>query len=312
MAGTWFRAEGANIDALLKQAAEAAKAPFEPKVMPDEDAVSIAQLAELRTAAAAKPEGETVSLALLGGRGAQGLYKLLRRLAVEGDPLIKRLDVYTQDAFVPMRKDSSLTFVRYYESQLGPEFFSSIRRFTTIDSEAADLEEETKRHIAQLPADGFDIMLMGHGPEPSDCSHVAYIRAGSAASIADAAGLCPVSDVVLEHHVSKFKACGASISAEDEAECRKRSNMIWTIGPETILKSKRIVQSVVDASTATAKKRTYQKVLETKLAVDDLAALQQQLQENPGLYARCHPNVASLILPDVLDGFESATKKLKT
>merc|ERR1712054_451973 len=153
--------------------------------------------------------------------------------------------------------------------------------------------------------------MMGHGPEPGDCSHVAYIRAGSGATIADGAGLCPVSDVVLEHHVSKFKACGAVISAEDEAECRKRSNTIWTIGPATILKAKRVVQSVVDASTATAKKRTYRKVLETKLAVDDLAVLQQQLQENPGLLARCHPNVVSLILPDVLEDAEPACKKLK-
>jgi hypothetical protein len=36
------------------------------------------------------------------------------------------------------------------------------------------------------------------------------------------------------------------------------------------------------------------------MAVGDLPALQRQLQENPGLYARCHPNLVSLILPDVL------------
>jgi hypothetical protein len=205
----------------------------------------------------------------------------------------------------------------------------------TPPAEADDLEEATRRQLATLPKDGIDLMFLGHGPEEGDNAHVAvsdpssalrlllpilccppfilthptrnslsraaqYVRAGSSAGIADVAGLCGVSAVTLEHHVDKFKAGGAVISAADEAECRERSHTIWTIGPATILRAKRAVQSVVDASTATAKKRTYRKVLEADMAVGDLPALQRQLQENPGLYARCHPNLVSLILPDVL------------
>jgi hypothetical protein len=121
---------------MLRAAAEQAKKPFEPVVLPTEEAVGAFQLAALREAAAAKPAGESVSLALLGGRGAQNCYARLRELAEAGDPLIARLDVYCQDAFVPMSRDSSLTFVRDFERQLGAAFFDTIRNFFPVDSGA--------------------------------------------------------------------------------------------------------------------------------------------------------------------------------
>jgi len=43
------------------------------------------------------------------------------------------------------------------------------------------------------------------------------------------------------------------------------------------------------------------RVLETEIA-DDPAERARQLDENPGLWLRLHPNVRSLILPDVLAG----------
>lgn len=66
----------------------------------------------------------------------------------------------------------------------------------------------------------------GHGPEPEDASHLAYIRAGSGARAADAAGMIPISSGILDHHITKFKAGGTTVSAEDEAECRSASHIL--------------------------------------------------------------------------------------
>jgi hypothetical protein len=59
------------------------------------------------------------------------------------------------------------------------------------------------------------------------------------------------------------------------------------------------VQSIVDADTAPAKRATDRRVMETRIA-DDSEARVRQLDENPGLWIRLHPNVRSLILPNVL------------
>jgi hypothetical protein len=115
----------------------------------------------------------------------------------------------------------------------------------------------------------------------------------------DAAGLIPISPLILDHHITKFKAGGSAVSEADEAECR-RATHILTLGPALILGARRIVQSVVDASTAPAKRRTYRRVLETKLAADPQERA-RQLDANPGLWVRFHPNFRSLILPDVLN-----------
>ena len=60
-----------------------------------------------------------------------------------------------------------------------------------------------------------------------------------------------------------------------------------------------MVQSIVDASTAPAKRECYQCFLETELSSDseERAA---QFDANPGLWLRLNANVRSLILPDVL------------
>ncbi|HEY2973430.1 MAG TPA: hypothetical protein VGJ48_13035, partial [Pyrinomonadaceae bacterium] len=83
-----------------------------------------------------------------------------------------------------------------------------------------------------------------------------------------------------------------------EAECR-RATTILTLGPAIILRAKRIVQSIVDADTAPAKRASYRRVMETRIA-DDSETRARQLDENPGLWIRLHPNVRSLILPNVL------------
>jgi 6-phosphogluconolactonase/glucosamine-6-phosphate isomerase/deaminase len=274
---------------------------LEPDVLPNEEAVGAAMLDELRAAARAEPGDTAISVALLGGRGAQALHRLLGRMAEDGDPegLIGRLHVFTQDALAPLPMDSAFSFVRDFERLLGPAFFEQVRSFTPMRTDVDDLETALSGYLAQLEAvGGLDIFFLGHGPEPGDASHLAYIKPGSGATAADVAGIIPISESIREHHISKFKAGGASFRPEDEDACR-RATHILTLGPAAILSAKRVVQSVVDASTAPAKRATYRHVRETVLS-EDPAERASQLDANPGLWIRLHPNARSLVLPDLL------------
>jgi 6-phosphogluconolactonase/glucosamine-6-phosphate isomerase/deaminase len=269
------------------------------EVLPSEEAVGRAMLAELESAANAKT-GDVVMI-LLGGRGAQMLHRLLGERAREGDPggLIARLRVFTQDAIAPLRMDNSFSFVRDFERLLGAEFFRRVKSFTPIRTNVADIHTELVEYADKLGAlGGIDIFFLGHGPEPEAASHVAYIRPGSGASVASIAGIIPIAPSVLEHHIAKFKAGGAATNEADEAEVRRVANIL-TLGPATILSAKRIVQSVVDADTAPAKKASYRRVVQTQIAADGEERA-RQLDANPGLWIRMHPNVRSLVLPNVL------------
>ena len=84
----------------------------------------------------------------------------------------------------------------------------------------------------------------------------------------------------------------------DETECRRASHIL-TLGPAAILGARRIVQSIVDADTAPAKRASFRRLIETEIA-SDVQTRQRQMDENPGLWIRLHPNVRSLILPNVL------------
>jgi len=271
----------------------------DPDVLESEDAVGLAMLQELEAAASGK-SGDLV-IVMLGGRGAQALHKRLGERASEGDPdgLIGRLRIFTQDALAPMRMDNSFSFVRDFERLLGRDFFRLARSFTSMRTDAADLEAELAGYVEQLEgAGGVDICFLGHGPEPGGASHLAYIRPGSGATVNDVAGIIPISPNVLEHHVTKFKAGGIQARPEDEAECRRASHIL-TIGPAVILGADRIVQSIVDADTAPAKKISYRRVMEAKIAYESETRA-RQLDENPGLWIRFHPNVRSLVLPNLL------------
>ncbi|MBI1764595.1 MAG: hypothetical protein HYR56_24495 [Acidobacteria bacterium] len=272
---------------------------LQPEILPSEEAVGVALLAELEALGRAK-DGDLVMI-LLGGRGAQALHRLLGERARRGpDELLARLHVFTQDALAPLPMKSSLSFIRDFERLLGEAFFQQIKSFTPMQTETADVEGELVAYLNKLEAlGGPDIFFLGHGPEPDDASHLAYIRAGSGATVNDAAGLISISPLILDHHITKFKAGGSAVSTADEAECRAATHIL-TLGPALILGARRIVQSVVDAATAPAKRRTYRRVLETKIAADP-AARAQQLDANPGLWVRLHPNARSLILPDVLN-----------
>jgi 6-phosphogluconolactonase/glucosamine-6-phosphate isomerase/deaminase len=273
--------------------------PLEYEVLANEEAVGNAMFEELQTIAR-KKAGDIVFV-LLGGRGAQALHKKLGTLAKtnEIDDLLGRLHVFTQDSLAPMRMNNSFSFVRDFERLLGEDFFTKVKSFTPMQTESDDLEGDMIRYAEKIESlGGIDIFYIGLGPEANEKSHLCYIKPYSGASITDYVGVIPISESILEHHISKFKAGGAATNEADEAECRN-ANFILTLAPFAILTAKRLVQSIVDASTAPAKVASFKKVVETKLS-DDQDELAKQLDENPGLLVRLHPNYRTLILPDVL------------
>ncbi len=272
---------------------------LEYEVLATEAAVGNAMFEELVDIANTKT-GDIVFV-LLGGRGAQALHKKLGSLAKtnEIDELLERLHVFTQDALAPMRMNNSFSFVRDFERLLGADFFKKIKSFTPMQTESDDLEGDMNRHFGKIESlGGIDIFCLGLGPEENANSHLCYIKPFSGATISDYIGVIPISESILEHHISKFKAGGAVVNAADEAECRT-AKFILTLAPLAILSAKRVVQSIVDASTAPAKIASFKKVIETKLS-DDNDDLAKQIDENPGLLVRLHPNCRTLILPDVL------------
>ena len=270
------------------------------EVLPSEEAVGRAMFDEIEAAANSKA-GPLVVI-ILGGRGAQALHKLLGSFAKtnEKDSLLQRMHIFTQDALGPLRMNNALSFVRDFERLLGDDFFRKILSFNTIKTDADDLEAELTRYVDRLESlGGIDLFFLGLGPEAGGASHLAYIKPGSGARIHDVAGMIGISESILEHHITKFKAGGSKISVEDEAECRAAKHIL-TLGPAAILGARRIVQSIVDASTAPAKRVSYKRLLETELD-SDVSIRERQLDENPGLWLRLHGNVRSLILADVLE-----------
>jgi 6-phosphogluconolactonase/glucosamine-6-phosphate isomerase/deaminase len=249
----------------------------------------------------AREKSGDISIVLLGGRGGQAMYRLIRESAGTGeiDDLLSRLNVFTQDALAPMRMNNGLSFVRDFERLLGPEFFSKVKSFTPMYTETGDIQVSMAEYLAKLEAaGGIDIFFIGLGPEAEAASHICYIKPGSGAAYDDVAGIIPISESILEHHISKFKVGGSEVSHEDEAECRDATHIL-TLGPASILSAKRIVQSIVDASTAPAKRASFKRFIDTEISSDKETA-SRQLDENPGLWLRLHPDVRSYVLPDLL------------
>ena len=257
-------------------------------------------LDEIELAARSK-EGSLVVI-ILGGRGAQALHRQLGTFAKtsEKDWLLRRLHIFTQDALAPLRMDNGLSFVRDFERLLGDDFFRKVLSFNSIKTDAVDLEAELARYVEKLESlGGIDLLFLGLGPEEGGASHLAYIKPGSGATVDDIAGMIPISASILEHHITKFKAGGTVVLEADELECRAAKHIL-TLGPAAIVGARRIVQSIVDAATAPAKRESYRRLLDTEISSDS-AKRATQLDENPGLWLRLHPNVRSLILADVLE-----------
>ncbi|HLA96037.1 MAG TPA: hypothetical protein VK612_09965 [Pyrinomonadaceae bacterium] len=272
---------------------------YEYKVLGSESEVGKAMFGELVSYAETK-NGD-ITLILLGGRGSQAMYKIISEKAETGelDELLGRLHVFTQDALAPMRMDNGLSFVRDFERLLGDKFFAKIKSFTPMLTETDDVEGELIKYLDKLESlGGIDLFFLGFGPEAEAASHLCYIKPNSGAKYNDIAGIIPISPSILEHHVSKFKAGGSAISDAEEAECRAATHIL-TLGPAAILGARKIVQGIVDASTAPAKKESFARMTSTKFSKDE-QELERQLDENPGLWIRLHPDVRSFVLPDLL------------
>jgi 6-phosphogluconolactonase/glucosamine-6-phosphate isomerase/deaminase len=195
--------------------------------------------------------------------------------------------------------NNGLSFVRDFERLLGDAFFKKVKSFTPMQTDEADLEAAFTRYLEKLDSlGGIDIFFLGLGPEAEGASHICYIKPGSGAKFNDVGGIIPISSSILEHHINKFKVGGSDVSADDENECRNATSIL-TLGPAAILGAKKIVQSIVDASTAPAKRESFERFISTKISTDP-AERERQLDENPGLWIRLHPNVTSFVLPDLL------------
>jgi len=296
------RLAGDNI--WLARAGDDNKAGLEPQqlnyeVLDSEAAGGRVMLAEIETAGHGK-EGD-LTVVIVGGRGGQALHRLLGEKAKtsEIDHLLSRLHVFTQDALAPMRMDNAFSFVRDFERLLGKAFFAKVKSFTSMQTDARDLESGLCTYLETLESRSpIDIFFLGLGPETNAASHLAYIKPGSGATASDVAGLIPISASILEHHIAKFKAGGAKFNETDEAECHSATHIL-TLGPAAILNAKRIVQSIVDADTAPAKRASFRRLIETEIS-DEQETRARQLDENPGLWVRLHGNVRSLILPNLL------------
>lgn len=273
---------------------------FHYEVISSEEEVGRTMLQEIEALAGSK-QGDLVVI-ILGGRGAQALHRQLGDFAKtdQKDSLLNRLHIFTQDALAPLRMNNGLSFVRDFERLLGDDFFRKVASFNSIKTDAEDLEDELARYVERLESlGGIDLFFLGLGPEAGAASHLAYIKPGSGARFNDVAGMIPISENILEHHITKFKAGGTAVSEADEAECRAAQHIL-TLGPAAILAARRIVQSIVDASTAPAKVASYKRLLTTEIS-SNVEEREKQLDDNPGLWLRLHPNVRSLILPDVLE-----------
>jgi 6-phosphogluconolactonase/glucosamine-6-phosphate isomerase/deaminase len=296
------RQAGENIwfeNAALPELPDSTVGPFLYSVLENEAAVGQKLFEELAGYAETAP-GDIV-IVLLGGRGAQAMYRIIAELARTDaiDELLGRLHVFTQDALAPMSAGNSLSFVRDFERLLGDDFFGKVKSFTPMQTTGGDLELALVSYLQKIESlGGIDIFFLGHGPEANAASHLCYIKPNSGARFNDLAGMIPISMSILEHHISKFKAGGSSISEADEAECRKATHIL-TLGPAMILGAKKIVQSIVDASTAPAKRDSFRRLLETQVSIN-ATERERQLDENPGLWIRLHQNVSSFVLPDLI------------
>lgn len=276
-------------------------AEYKFEILESEEAVGQAMFEELQIAVQEK-NGEDLVMLLLGGRGAQAMYRIIGEKSITDDidALLGKLHVFTQDALAPIAMKNSLSFVRDFERLLGDAFFQKIKSFTPMQTDTDDLESELEKYLDTLESlGGIDLFFLGLGPEAESASHLCYIKPNSGAKFNDLVGIISISPSILEHHVNKFKVGGSNVSPEDEAECRAATHIL-TLAPAAILGAKKVVQSIVDADTAPNKRASFKRVLDTNIS-DNLDERAKQMDENPGLWLRLHPNVRSLVLPNLLE-----------
>lgn len=272
--------------------------PFKLKVFKTEEELAQEQYRTLTNLV--RRSSRIVNMMMLGGRDAQAFQYLLGEKARKGDPdrIIRKLNVFTQVALAPLNADNSLSFVRDFERILGQDFLEQVDGFSSFDTEAENLVEAVRNHIRAIQnAGGIDIFFLGYGSEADYNSHVSYIRPGSAAGFRDLVGLVPISQRILEHHISRFKTDGTTVSQEDEQRLRKVKYMI-TLGPAAILSAKMVIQSIIDADPTSEKAHAFRKVHLTRFPEDE-EKVAEMVGENPELIARIHPNLKCFALQNL-------------
>ncbi len=265
------RVSGNNIwlgfpDAPKKAASVAAPGrEFSCNVLETEDAVGRAMFDEL-VAYAGETPGD-ITIILLGGRGAQAMYRLINTLAEtdEIDGLLGRLHVFTQDALAPMRMANGLSFVRDFERLLGEDFFAKMKSFTPMLTDYQGCDGRSGKCIHRLSGktEGHSAasisFFSGSARRPKRRRIFVISSPAAARRFQTLPESFRSSPSILEHHITKFKVGGSDVSEADEAECRN-ATYILTLGPAAILGAKRIVQSIVDASTAPAKRESFKRM----------------------------------------------------
>ena len=216
------------------------------------------------------------------------MHRLLGEMAAtnEHDSLLGRFSFYSGCARA-LRMDNGLSFCAGLRRLLGQEFFRKVRASRPCEQTQMTLKVVCRR---MFKARGFGrhrqffLVLVRRGR-----SIHTFLLKLFGCEIHDVAGMIPISESILEHHITKFKAGGTVVTESDEAECRAARHIL-TLGPAAILGARRIVQSIVDASTAPAKRESYRQVLTTQLSNDGLKR-QSQLDQNPGLWLRSSHSV---------------------
>src|SRR5205085_7322585 len=120
------------------------------EVLESEAAVGRVMLDEIETATREKAGDLTV--VIVGGRGGQALHRLLGEKAItnELDHVLSRLNVFTQDALTPMGLRNPFSFVRDFERLLGKAFFAKVKSFTSMQTDAQDLESGLINYLETL------------------------------------------------------------------------------------------------------------------------------------------------------------------
>ena len=165
-------------------------------------------------------------------------------------------------------------------SQVVANFHSLINPDRLIDPFVVQLTGITQEMVADAPFFGDIAEQIAHLTR--DCIFVAH-------NVSFDYGM-------LRH---EFKLLGQDFRLPHLCTVRAAKHIL-TLGPAAILGARRVVQSIVDADTAPAKRECYQRLLTTRIS-DDAETRRTQFDQNPGLWLRVHPNVRSLILPNVIE-----------
>jgi hypothetical protein len=164
------------------------------------------------------------------------MYRLVGELAQTSalDDVLGRLHVFTQDALAPLRMENPLNFVSDFRRLLGEAFFRKIKSFTPMRTDVTDLQGELTSYTEKLESmGGIDLFFLGSALSLRPRRTSVTSSQVPAPPRQTFAGMIPIYKSVLDHHITKFKVGGATVTEADETECRAATH-IMTLGPASI------------------------------------------------------------------------------